>query len=158
MANNPNAANNLTPTVKGQVLNPHGRPKGSKNLSTWIQDLLNDETFETQFLDSRTGIREYKGAPIKAIIQVAIHRALHDEKNGIKWAEWLGKYGYGIALKIEDEHTLEVVHIYKPEKLVIESVDQEAEHLRLRAEKAVEAELDDLESTTRPADIRPTAS
>lgn len=143
---------NLVHVQPGQVLNPNGRPKGSKNLSTWIKDLLNDENFETPMLDSKQGVITYKGAPIKAIISVAIHRAIHDEKNGVKWAEWLGKYGYGIALKLEEDHKIEVMHIYKPEKLAPDDFNSQGDVLRKRAEAAVEAELGDLESATRPTD------
>jgi len=152
MANNPNAAANLTPVVAGQVLNPNGRPKGSKSISTWIRMLMEDENFETNLLDSKRGLIEYKGAPIKALIHVAIHRAIHDDKNGHKWADWLGKYGYGIAIKLEEEHKVEVVHIYKPEKATLEDFNQQGEILRLKAREAVEVmetEMSDLEGTSR---------
>ncbi len=146
---------NLTPLLPGQVLNPHGRPKGSKNLSHWIRELLTDENFETNLLDSRKGVIEYKGAPIKALITVAIHRAIHDEKNGYKWAEWLGKYGYGIAMKIEGDGTpINVVHIYKPEKVIVDHLEAEAQQLRLRADNAVEAEYGDMESPTGSTNLR----
>lgn len=76
-----------------------GHPrKGSKHISTWIQEMLNDEEFEATLLDSKKGIVEYKGAPLKAIIKVAIH---HASQGDTKWAEWLAKYGYGSKQTIE---------------------------------------------------------
>lgn len=81
----------------GQSGNPQGVPKGTKHLSTHIQDLLNDEEFETNILDSKVGIRAYKGAPVKAIIEVAIKHALNGDQ---RWAEWLAKHGYGDKLDI----------------------------------------------------------
>lgn len=79
-----------------------GRNKrGSKHISTWIQDMLNDPDFEANILDSKKGMLEFKGAPLKAIIQVAINKAINDPKTGNQWAEWLAKHGYGEKLKLE---------------------------------------------------------
>lgn len=118
MPNNPRAVDNLIPAKKGEVRNPKGKPKGTKHIATWIQEMLNDEEFETTLLDSKTGLVEYKGAPLKAIIKVAIHKSIHDPKTGNAWAEWLGKHGWGNKLVHtldEDlfdlkEFTIKVVH------------------------------------------------
>lgn len=91
---------NLIPPVKGEIRNPKGKPKGTKHISTWIQDMLEDEDFETTLIDSKKGVIEFKGAPLKAIIGVAIHKSIHD-KNGSTWAEWLAKHGYGTKLSID---------------------------------------------------------
>lgn len=150
---------NLTSIQKGQVLNPNGRPRGSKNISTYIRELLEDESFEATLLDSKQGVVQYKGAPIKAIIHVAIQRSLHDDKNGHKWADWLGKYGYGMMLKLQEEDkTVKVVHIFKPEKLgSIDLINAQGSALQQRAEKAAEGDIvDAVDSTTRPADVRST--
>lgn len=73
-----------------------GHPKkGSKHISTWIQEMLSDEDFETVLTDARKGAIDYKGAPLKAIIKVAMHKAIHDKEKGQQWAEWLAKYGWG---------------------------------------------------------------
>lgn len=82
------------PGVSG---NPAGQPKGYKRLSTWIKELANDENFECNILDSKKGLIEYKGAPIKAIISVAIAKAANGDD---KAREWLGKY-YGDTQQIE---------------------------------------------------------
>lgn len=150
---------NLIPATKGEVRNPNGKPKGTKNLSTWIKELLNDEEFETYLIDGKKGLIEYKGAPTKALIKVAIHRALHDEKNGVKWAEWLAKYGYGMALKLsgDPDHPLEVTHVYKPEKLQqLIDINNQGHALQERAERAVEGQIDAMDSTAGAADVRPT--
>ncbi len=78
----------------------NGPPKGSKHISTWIQQMLNDEDFEANILDSKLGVVEYKGAPLKAIIGVAVQKAIHDPASGAKWAEWLAKYGWGSKVDV----------------------------------------------------------
>lgn len=86
---------NLTPWKPGQSGNLAGKPKGAKHLSTHIQDLLNDEEFTLEnFLFNG---KQFKGAPIKAIVTVAIMQALQGDQ---KWATWLAKYGYGDKLDI----------------------------------------------------------
>lgn len=104
MPNNPRAADNLIPAKKGEVRNPKGKPKGTIHLATHIQNMLNDEEFETLLIDAKQGAIDYKGAPVKAIIKVAIHKAIHDKDKGQQWAEWLAKHGYGstVNLKLDD--------------------------------------------------------
>lgn len=75
----------------GQSGNPSGKPKGSKHVSTWIQELLNDSSFQATIKSPSGSTMKYKGAPIKAIIQTAIIHALQGDK---QWAEWLAKYAY----------------------------------------------------------------
>lgn len=95
---NPNPdTSGLIPFQPGQSGNPAGAKKGTLHLSTHIQNLLNDEEFEANILDSKKGLIEYKGAPVKAIIQVAIKHALNGDQ---RWAEWLAKHGYGDKLDI----------------------------------------------------------
>ncbi len=81
----------------------NGRPKGALSLSTHIQNLLNDENFEIDLLDSKVGYKKHKGAPIKAIVIAAVQRALQDRDNGIKYMDWLAKYGYGVPQGDEPE-------------------------------------------------------
>lgn len=97
---------NLKPFNKGADPRRGSKPKGSKHLSTWIQELLNDEGFEIGMLDSNRGYILYKGAPIKAIVGVAIQRALNDPKDGIKWATWLATFGYGRKVEVEPNRGL----------------------------------------------------
>jgi hypothetical protein len=109
MPNNPNAVDNLIPAKKGEVRNPKGKPKGTKHISTWIQEMLNDEEFETNILDAKKGMIEYKGAPLKAIIGVAMNRAINDPKGGQQWAEWLAKHGYGNRTIVEVSDPLDKI-------------------------------------------------
>lgn len=87
----------------GQSGNPKGLPKGTLHISTHIQNMLNDDEFSMWLSDARDGFKEYKGAPLKAIIMTAIKLAASTTKEGAAAREWLAKYGYG--QKFEVEHT-----------------------------------------------------
>lgn len=89
---------NLKPWRPGQSGNPAGKPKGTKHLSTRIQELMNDENFEAKIYDSRMGYDEYKGVPLDAIIYVTINKAVNGDERA---REWLAKYGWGQKYKIE---------------------------------------------------------
>lgn len=82
------------PGVSG---NPDGKPKGTKHISTWVQELLSDETFTARILDSKMGIKDFQGAPVKAIIEVAIVHALNGDQ---RWAKWLSDNGWGTKVDI----------------------------------------------------------
>lgn len=84
----------------GQSGNPAGKPKGAKHLSTHIQEMLNDDDFVMLLPDPREGYKENKGAPLKAIIKVAVIRAAQGEKES---REWLAKYGYGAKLTLAND-------------------------------------------------------
>ena len=84
----------------GQSGNPKGVPKGTKHITTWIQELLSDEEFEADVLDSKKGIIEFKGAPVKAIILAQRHKAVNGD---IKAAELLMRYGW--SQKVESDIT-----------------------------------------------------
>lgn len=88
--------NKSTQFQPGQSGNPAGKAKGTKHLSTWIQDLLTDEKFTVE--NAGFSGQTYRGAPIKAIIMVAINNSLQGDN---KWAEWLGKYGYGTKQEVD---------------------------------------------------------
>lgn len=82
--------------------------KGSKHISTWIQDMLNDEEFETLLSHPTKGYIEFKGAPLKAIIQTAMRKAIGGDK---QWADWLAIHGYG---------TKQVLEVNDPRKEILE--------------------------------------
>lgn len=93
---------NLRPVKTHQEAVERGRmggkaKKGSKHISTHIQELLEDKDFT---IDNwmNTG-KKFDGVPIKAIITVAIYQALQGDKG---WAEWLAKYGWGQDIKIQN--------------------------------------------------------
>lgn len=73
------------------------KPKGTIHLSTHIQNLMADDAFEANILDAKVGIKEYHGAPIRAIIEVAITKAVNGDD---KAREWLAKYGWGTKLEL----------------------------------------------------------
>lgn len=103
MPNNPRAAENLIPAKPGEIRNPKGKPKGTKHISTWIQEMMNDEGFETYIQHPTKGYEPYKGAPLKAIIQTALRKAASGDD---KAREWLAKYGWGNKVVHEFENSI----------------------------------------------------
>lgn len=96
----------------GQSGNPEGRKPG-KNLATWINQLMNDESFEVFLFHPREGYvpAEKEQPPIQAIVKTAIYKAAAgDEKS----REWLAKYGYGTKVEVtgaDGEPLMPVVRI-----------------------------------------------
>ena len=98
MALNPQ---NLKPfTGANDPRRSNGRPKGVLNLSTHIQNILNDEDFDSYIQHPTKGSIEFKGAPILAIITVAVRKAVGGDD---KAREWLAKYGYGASIEVSAE-------------------------------------------------------
>ncbi len=62
--------------------------KGTKHLSTWIQEMMEDENFELKLKDGTI----FRGAPIKAVIKTAIAKAMSGDQRAF---DMLGKYGWG---------------------------------------------------------------
>lgn len=81
------------PGVSG---NPAGKPKGTKHINTWIQELAEDEEFTALLVDLKDGFKEFKGAPIKAIIKQTINEAIGSQDPKVRQAarEWIAKYGW----------------------------------------------------------------
>jgi hypothetical protein len=92
------AVGKKTQIKPGQVLNPAGRPKGAINLSTRIQNMMNDDDFTTYLSDPRDGWKEFKGAPAEAIIKTALIKAIQGDDRA---REWLAKYGYGTKIEVD---------------------------------------------------------
>ncbi len=92
----------------------NGPPKGTKHISTWIQNMLNDEDFETLLDHPTKGYIEFKGAPLKAIIQTAMRKAIGGDK---QWADWLATHGYGTKQIIEvNDSRKEILEKYMGDK------------------------------------------
>jgi len=87
---------NLKPWKPGQSGNVKGKPKGAKNLSTIIQDLLNDDSFSATIRQGYS-IKEYNGAPIKALVHAQIILAINGDQRAF---ELLAKHGYGTKLDV----------------------------------------------------------
>lgn len=87
---NPNQEH-LKPWQPGESGNPAGKKPGTKHLSTWIQEMMNDETFEIWLTDVRQGFVKYEGVPIKAIVGTAMKKAAAGDK---QWADWIANNGW----------------------------------------------------------------
>lgn len=88
---------NLKPFAKGADPRRGSKPKGAVHLSTHIQNLLNDDEFETLLADPREGWKTYKGAPVKAILRALAIKAIAGD---VKAFDALAKYGYGTKLDV----------------------------------------------------------
>jgi hypothetical protein len=90
---------------KGQSGNPTGMPKGIKHISTWIQELMEDEEFEST-IQQGLKIVEYKGAPIKAIIQAQMQKAINGDTKAF---DSLGRYGWSQKIETENSGSQELI-------------------------------------------------
>lgn len=78
----------------------NGKPKGTKHLSTYIQEALTDENFELKLKDGSI----MKEMPIKAIIKTAVAKSVSGDTRAM---EWLAKHGYGNLVRIEVDDPLD---------------------------------------------------
>lgn len=74
----------------GVAANPSGPKPGYKHINTIVQELLNDPNFEAQ-IQQGYKVVDYKGAPIKAIVQAQVHKAINGDT---KAYDSLVKSGY----------------------------------------------------------------
>jgi len=111
MANNPNAAANLTPFTpdNAAIIGAKGgaAKKGKKHINTWIQELLEDEEFTAKI---RIGyeLQDFKGAPIKAIVKAQMIKAVEGDTKAF---DALAKYGW--PSKSEVDNSGEIKHTYE---------------------------------------------
>lgn len=95
-------AENLTPWPKGKSGNPEGRPKGSKNLSTIVQEILSDEELFEKILSTtknKPGWLDHipnKNAA-NAIVTAMTVRAMSGDHRA---AEWIRRTGWGEKLDL----------------------------------------------------------
>lgn len=81
----------------GQSGNNNGRPRGSRNLSSVIRDLMEDENFEQKLKDGST----FKGMPAEAIARTMIAKAL---KGDVKAFDLLARFGYGTHVDVTSDY------------------------------------------------------
>jgi hypothetical protein len=84
---------NLKPWKPGQSGNPAGKPPGTRHLSTWIQEMMEDDQFTRKLANGKTK----KEMPVKAIVSTLITKALDGDMKAI---DLLAKYGYGTRLDL----------------------------------------------------------
>lgn len=77
----------------GQSGNPAGKPKGVRMLSSVIQEMMDDDTFEFEV----QGGGKLQNKPSKQIVAVMVKLS---NKGNIKAADWLAKYGYGTKVDV----------------------------------------------------------
>jgi hypothetical protein len=80
---------NLKPFNKGYDVRRGSKPKGSKHVSTYIRELLED--IEIDYTYNGKNVR---GTPLEAIIKATIIKGIQGD---LKSVEMLLKYGYGPA-------------------------------------------------------------
>lgn len=98
MANNQNLVTLDTERAKELGAKGGAAKKGKKHINTWIQEFMEDENFEANILDAKKGYVEYKGAPIKAIVGVAITKAVNGDPKAM---DWLAKYGWAAKQEVD---------------------------------------------------------
>lgn len=87
---------NLTSWQPGQSGNPAGKPKGTKQLSSWIREMMEDENFTVNVKGKKLG-----EAPVKAIINTLIIKAINGD---LKAIDLLAKYGYGSKFDLTSQN------------------------------------------------------
>lgn len=82
----------------GESGNPKGKPKGSKHLSTIIQELANDIDWDKTTLKNKEELKQKYGKNgFKAVAYVALTKAMTGDVQAMKW---LAENGYGKHLDI----------------------------------------------------------
>ena len=148
---------NLIPAQPGEVRNPNGRPKGSVNRKTILNWLLFEADLESLDLITKKPGWFDKVKPKTLYetmtIAMAIQAMSGDTKAFNALNRALGEYQI-------NEENINVVHIYKPEKLDVESFNEAGARLREHTRNVVEGELVDagiepVESPAGPAGNSP---
>ncbi len=88
---------NLKPWKPGTSGNPLGKPKGTKHLSTWIQEMMEDDKFICKLSNGKT----IKKAPVVAIVSTLINKAVTGDMKAI---DLLAKYGYGTKTDVTSNY------------------------------------------------------
>lgn len=96
---------NLKPFKKGQSGNPAGRPKGVKNWSTVIKQLLADEELLDRVMKKKPSY--WEGVPQKnAANMIAIAMMIKAMEGDHRAATWINKSAFGDKLTVDAEDGL----------------------------------------------------
>lgn len=83
---------------QGQSGNPNGKPKGTKNLATIIEELEHEDFGDWDKIPIKERAKAIEiGSPWRAIVYTAIAKAYSGD---MRAAEWLRKSGYGDKLDV----------------------------------------------------------
>lgn len=90
---------NLKPFPKGVSGNPKGRPKGSKNFSTVVREILSNEELLDKVSKSKPVYYDYlpEKNGLNAVAMAMLIKAISGDKQA---ADWLVKTGWGDKLDI----------------------------------------------------------
>lgn len=80
----------------GQSGNPAGKPKGTRHISTYIREMMEDDSFMQKLPNGRN----LHGAPAKAIVKTIIAKAANGD---LRAFDLLCKYGYGAKIEVEPD-------------------------------------------------------
>ena len=96
---NPKLHPNLKPFPKGVSGNPKGRPKGSKNFSTVVREILSNEELLDKVSKSKPAYYDYlpEKNGLNAVAMAMLIKAISGDKQA---ADWLVKTGWGDKLDI----------------------------------------------------------
>lgn len=141
----------LIPAKPGEVRNPNGKPKGTLDMATRIKRIMNSDIDWSKInIKDTTKLQERYGkdAVATALIYVQISKALTGDTNAFN--------ALNRVLGYQDEQPgqINVVHIFKPEKLSIDELNDEGDRLRKHTRDILEAEVidDQVASPTGSAD------
>lgn len=93
---------NLKKWEPGQSGNPAGRPKGSKNWSTVVKGLLEDDKLLAKLKKSGLYCNSSSTSAKTASEAIGIAILVKALEGDVKAAEWLRKTAYGDKVEIED--------------------------------------------------------
>lgn len=81
----------------GESGNPNGRPKGTKNLATIVEELEREDFDWSNVPIKQKEAAQAIGSPWRAIVYTAVAKAYAGD---VKAMEWLRKSGYGDKLDV----------------------------------------------------------
>lgn len=147
--------NEWKPGVSG---NPKGKPKGAIHISKRIRKILALPIDWEKININEAGLeklkKKYGNASIaECLIYIQVSKAMTGDTQAFRV---LSEGGWGKMVNLDVNAKLDVVHIYKPEKLEEAQLEVAAQQLRDRATRAVEGEILDeqVDSPSGTAELR----